>query len=85
VSRVLHTDIAEVTYAQIVDGIPLSEVARDARRRPPPQHPIHHAHKELCPGVRERTQEFRDGFSLKSIRFDSQVSSYFSFPSTNAI
>ncbi|KFA52171.1 hypothetical protein S40293_00609 [Stachybotrys chartarum IBT 40293] len=73
VSRVLHTDIAEVTYAQIVDGIPLSEVARDARRRPPPQHPIHHAHKELCPGVRERTQEFRDGFSLKSIRFDSQA------------
>lgn len=72
--RVLATDIAEETYAQIIDGLPLLDVLCDSEggllHR---DHPIHDVHDELCPGMLEKTREFRDNFTPETLRFDSRV------------
>jgi hypothetical protein len=75
-SRVLSTEIAEVTYAQIIDGLPLAEVANDRGTKPPIGHPIHDVHKELCPGVLDRVREFRNNLSPDIIQYDSRVRKY---------
>ncbi|KAK7752550.1 hypothetical protein SLS62_005518 [Diatrype stigma] len=60
VHRVLSTDIAVETYAQIIDGVPLCEVAWDRyEHRLHQQHPIN-SHVELCPGALETAKSMRD-------------------------
>ncbi|KAH6613689.1 hypothetical protein B0J18DRAFT_440694 [Chaetomium sp. MPI-SDFR-AT-0129] len=58
VANVLSTDLAKQTYAQIVDGYPLADVARDTYEGClcSYEHPLYTDHKELCPGVQEETQ-----------------------------
>src|ERR1700761_8607370 len=72
--NVLSTDIAEVTYAQILDGVPLAEVAND--RYSPHfidlRHPVQQ-HTSLCPGVTEQTKAFRSSFDPAILEFDSRV------------
>jgi hypothetical protein len=73
ITNILSTDIAKLTYAQLIDGIPLAKVARDdANRELPNDHPVH-KHTELCPGVLERTREFRDSFDPGSLKIDAAV------------
>jgi hypothetical protein len=74
VARILSTDIALTTFAQIVDGLPLHHVAFDVphQARPHGNHPIT-AHEKLCPGVLEQTREIRQSFSADTLRYDSQV------------
>lgn len=72
-SRILATEIAEITYAQIVDGLPLYLVAYDSDAPPWGNHPIK-SHPDLCPGVLEKTREFRDNFDPEILQFDSRVS-----------
>ncbi|KAK0628512.1 hypothetical protein B0T17DRAFT_461152, partial [Bombardia bombarda] len=56
ITRVLSTDVAEISYAQIVDGLPLADVAYDSSTRAPAEgHPIKDVHKELCPGMLDKT------------------------------
>lgn len=57
--NVLSTELAKVTYAQIIDGFPLASVAQEtAGNGLPDWHPLFDTHKELCPGVLEKTEEF---------------------------
>jgi hypothetical protein len=74
IARILHTEEAEVTYAQIVDGLPLYDIAIDRKasglRR---GHPITQ-HKELCPGVLDKTRLFRENFDPDTLKFDARVS-----------
>ncbi|KFA72690.1 hypothetical protein S40288_03393 [Stachybotrys chartarum IBT 40288] len=73
ITRVLSTEIAEATYAQIVDGLPLSTVASESSHGVPYHgHPIWRAHQELCPGVLEKTREFGRGFRPETaLTFDA--------------
>ncbi|KAK4139780.1 uncharacterized protein C8A04DRAFT_15559 [Dichotomopilus funicola] len=49
ITNVLSTDLAKQTYTQIVDGLPLSDVARDTYLPPPYfRHPLFTDHNELC-------------------------------------
>ncbi|KAM5346982.1 hypothetical protein ACJ41O_009987 [Fusarium nematophilum] len=74
ISRVLATDIAEVSYAQILDGLPLRGVICDtADGLPPDSHPIYHVHEELCPSAIKKTREFRDSFDLQILEFNSRL------------
>lgn len=74
ISRVLSTKLAEMTYAQIVDGLPLESVARDGMDLES-GHPFLDAHHvELCPGVLERTREFRANFKAEKLEFNAKVS-----------
>lgn len=73
ISSVLNTNLAEFTYAQILDGLPTAEVFRN--RYNGPLH-IHHPlrrHIELCPGVLERVKKHRDEFNPLDLSFDSKV------------
>jgi len=73
--RVLSTDNAQITFAQIIDGLPLGSVARDCSSGGPLQeHPVRDQN-ELCPGIMDKTQEFHRGFRPEILQFDSRVSS----------
>lgn len=51
ISRVLVTDIAETTFAQILDGLPTAEVGDDCSDGELPDgHPLREKHRQLCPG-----------------------------------
>lgn len=73
VLNILSTSIAEQTLAQIVDGLPLREVARDKRFH---QHRIEEpvfGHTELCPGVLDKTITFRQEFEPLTLDVPSRV------------
>ncbi|PNP75267.1 hypothetical protein FNYG_11410 [Fusarium nygamai] len=74
IARILDTDIAEITYAQIIDGLPLGEVAFESRGGiPHPDHPINHCHDELCAGILDKAREFRSRFDPLVLKFDSRL------------
>jgi len=73
IMRVLSTELAEVTYAQIIDGLPTGDVAYEAYGTPYAGHPIDQAHNELCPGMLDKARQFRDDLRPEMLVFDSQV------------
>ena len=76
IKNLLSTDLALTTYAQVLDGLPLSDVAWDrTSHKLHPQHPIN-SHDELCPGVLESARSLRDDFDVCSLHFDNKVSSW---------
>ncbi len=71
--RVLSTGLALETYAQIIDGVPLREVARDRyEHRLRKDHPIN-SHAELFPGALETATCMRDEVDIRSLTFDTKV------------
>ncbi|KAK8112194.1 uncharacterized protein PG998_008651 [Apiospora kogelbergensis] len=74
ITRLVSTEIAEVTYAQLIDGLPLSAVAGDRGYSSfHNDHPIYEVHEELCPGIMEKARKFRDDFQLETLRFDAKA------------
>ncbi|KPM43020.1 hypothetical protein AK830_g3543 [Neonectria ditissima] len=74
VSNVLSSPIAEVTFAQIVDGLPLSDVALDTYAGTVcPGHPLLDERVELSPGVLEKARQLRSTFDATTLRFDSKL------------
>ncbi|KAK3292398.1 uncharacterized protein B0H64DRAFT_329123 [Chaetomium fimeti] len=73
--RVLSTDLAQVTYAQIIDGFPVVNVAEDMRGWGiDPDHPVFRDnHDKLCPGAWERLTEFRDSFDIDVLSMDERL------------
>ncbi|KAF7552557.1 hypothetical protein G7046_g7384 [Stylonectria norvegica] len=74
ISNIVSTDIAETTYAQIVDGLPLDSVLEEAYGDPilAAGHPIYD-HKSLCPGVLEKTRSFQARFDPELLQFDARL------------
>ena len=78
VSNLLSTEIAELTFAQIVDRLPLAEVTDDTYNNGAILshiHPLYTEHTQLCPGVLETTRKFRADFNLNILQFDCRASS----------
>ncbi|KAK4245686.1 hypothetical protein C7999DRAFT_42773 [Corynascus novoguineensis] len=77
IERVLSTEVAEFTYAQIIDGLPTGDVAVNSRDQPygydQHLHPIYSAHDELCPGTIEEARQFRHEFQPEILAFDSKL------------
>ncbi len=72
-SRVLSTEVAEFTYAQIIDGLPTEKsfAEFDWHRE---GHPVFELeHTSLCPGVLERIREFRHVFDPLALTFPLAV------------
>ncbi|KAM0247820.1 hypothetical protein ACHAP5_003830 [Fusarium lateritium] len=68
--NVLGTEIALLTFAQIVDGLPTSDVAWDQYgSKHHPNHPVN-SHKTLCDGALEKAKEFRANFTLGEVKVD---------------
>ncbi|KAH6844734.1 hypothetical protein B0I37DRAFT_167511 [Chaetomium sp. MPI-CAGE-AT-0009] len=73
VANLLSSPIAKETYAQIVDGLPLSHVAWDRYGGSLCSgHPLLEEHKELCPGVAEEAQKLCSGLDIGSFLMLSQ-------------
>lgn len=67
IANLLSTPTAELTYAQIVDGMPLATVfAEDHWFRE--GLPVMD-HEELCPGVLEKTRGLRSALDVSSLPF----------------
>ncbi|KAH6844655.1 hypothetical protein B0I37DRAFT_166406 [Chaetomium sp. MPI-CAGE-AT-0009] len=73
ITRILSTELAEITYAQIIDGLPTGDVAYESHIQPWGAHPIDSAHDELCPGMLERARQFRADFQPDALTFNSKL------------
>lgn len=73
-SRVIGSELAIDTFAQIYDGLPIADVAWD-KRYPGifgDDHPIE-AHASLCPGVKDKTSAWLEQYDLHSLIFDPKL------------
>lgn len=72
--NILMTDVAELTYAQILDGLPTEQSLHDSFVFME-GHPVYQLeHKEICEGYLEKAREFRSQFDPSSLLFDQAVS-----------
>lgn len=72
--NVLSTPAAETTFAQILDGAPLSQSVQNVPGWIYPlDHPIRTQHLELCPEVVDRIRHDRDTFDLMELKFEPRV------------
>ncbi|KAK4106821.1 hypothetical protein N658DRAFT_563552 [Parathielavia hyrcaniae] len=72
ISSILSTELAETTYAQIIDGLPIADVAYDSHNPPYGAHPVDEAHGELCPGMIDKARGFCREFN-RTLTFNSQT------------
>lgn len=73
VLNIISTDISEQTFAQIVDGLPLKDVALDKRyHRHRTNEPVFN-HVKLCPGSLEKARAFRENFEPTAFEIPSRV------------
>ncbi len=74
ITNVVASPIAKQTFAQIVDGLPLSDVAWDTFSGCLCSlHPLLDEHKELCPGVAEDAQKLCSSFDTSTLLMSSKV------------
>jgi hypothetical protein len=71
--NILTTDVAEFTYAQIIDGLPTTSSFTDFHiLRKSSDHPVR-SHPALCDGAMDRIRAFRAQFDPISLRFEPDV------------
>lgn len=73
VRNVLSTEVAELVYAQILDGLPTEKSLRDGSDyvKDHPVHSLHHT--EICPGYIDKAREFMNQFDLSQLQVDFKV------------
>lgn len=71
--RVMSTDVSQSTFAQLVDGAPLSQTLFSMPGRPELSHPVYE-HSKLCDGVHGKIGQILDTSNLHVLQFDFDVS-----------
>lgn len=72
-ANILSTDTAELTYAQLLDGLPTSESFTDSYLWLA-RHPVYELeHKQLCDGYLEQAKEYRAQFDPANLSFEQSV------------
>ncbi|CRK38943.1 hypothetical protein BN1708_007913 [Verticillium longisporum] len=66
-TRILHTNHVEVTYAEILDGMPLAATYREFFYAWKTHPSVNHI--ELCSGSLEKARDFRAHFKIASLQF----------------
>ncbi|KAK4457235.1 hypothetical protein QBC42DRAFT_236814 [Cladorrhinum samala] len=84
-SRLLATDLAEFTLAQIVDGLPTTASFSEFHHYfHDTNHPVFAlSHAELCPGVVEKTRRIINAFVPTSLVFKTELLTAFQSTSPN--
>ena len=74
-ARLLATELAELTFAEIVDGLPTLASFYDFHLSyNKTDHPVYALnHTELCAGVLEKTRQIRDTFDPMTLAFKTEV------------
>ena len=71
--KILSTDIAESTYAQIIDGLPTVQSFKESYDYMK-GHPVYELnHTNVCPGSLDTAREFRSKLELSDLRFEKRV------------
>ncbi|KAK3297370.1 uncharacterized protein B0H64DRAFT_392019 [Chaetomium fimeti] len=84
VLRLLDTELAVQTYGQIIDGVPLCDVARGQQgHRVYRGHPLEN-HNTLCPGVVDTVKQFRADFNMERLKFDTKLLEAFQAAAPNS-
>lgn len=74
VRNLLSTEVAEVIYAQILDGLPTEKSLRDSSDYVK-DHPVHSIqHTEICPRYVEKARDFSNQFDLSQLQIKFKVS-----------
>lgn len=73
-ANVFATDIAELTFFQLVDGLPLWQVACDQSKHWSYRDAETNNHGEQCRGAMEKYQALRDAFDLLGMDIRAEVS-----------
>jgi hypothetical protein len=73
IRNVLSTELAIFTYAQIIDGLPIADVAWDRRLPGIMGEHVIDEHETLCPGALENTQEYYENWQPSDLMFDPEV------------
>ncbi|KAF5592795.1 hypothetical protein FPCIR_5478 [Fusarium pseudocircinatum] len=73
IRNVLSTELAQFTYAQIIDGLPIADVAWDRRLPGIMGEHIINDHETLCPGALEKAHEFYEEWDPSSLKFDPET------------
>jgi hypothetical protein len=76
IRNVLSTELAIFTYAQIIDGLPIADVAWDRRLPGIMGEHVIDEHETLCPGALEKAQEYYENWQPSSLMFDPEVSRF---------
>lgn len=71
VQNILHTDIAEITFAQIIEGLPLADVALNTRG--PTFHEAIINHKSLDPETLRKAKNLRYEFDPLDLELQGEV------------
>jgi len=73
VMNILSTDVAEVAFAQLFDGLPTEQSLRDSS--PPLNgHPVFELrHSDPCEGFLAKAREFRTRLDLSQLRFSQKL------------
>lgn len=74
VTNVLSTQIAESTFAQIIDGFPLKDVAFGNGGHGHTIYDPVFKHTTLCPGALEKAIQFRASFNPREMEMEVEVS-----------
>lgn len=75
IGNVLSSPEAELTFGQIIDGLPISNVAFDVRDGCYcPGHPLRDERMELSPGILERARQLGNDFDATSLKMEAPVS-----------
>lgn len=73
VTNVLSTELAESTFAQLVDGLPLWDVVYALDHYGLEENEPVYKHRTLCPGVLEKTRAFREAFDPARLEIRADV------------
>lgn len=75
ITNVFSTKIAQDTFAELVDGVPLRKSHQEAHGRPLIDALTHPArqHTALCPGTLERMEEFKAKFVIQDLELDAKT------------
>lgn len=71
--NILSTDLAELTYAQIIDGLPTVQSFKESYDYMK-GHPVYELdHTDVCPGSLDTAREFRSKLEISDLRFEKRV------------
>ena len=76
IANVLNTELAEFTYAQILDGLPTQQSLLDSCNWMYDHPVITLKHVDLCDGFLEKARKFRSQFDPSTLEFDKNVSRF---------
>lgn len=72
-TNILSLPLAEFTYAQIVDGMPTTDIYRRDHWLDQEDAVLPVDHQDLCPGTLEKTRALHAEFDIMSLKFDTKV------------